>query len=408
MALFGPSRPPRPLSTVSSLARRTTYPVLAAIAFAHLLNDTVQQLIPAIYPLVKTSFHLSYGQIGLITLTFQATASLLQPFVGHLTDRRPQPFSLIAGMCCSLIGVVCLAWAGSFSALLVAVALVGVGSSIFHPEASRMAFMASGGKRGLAQSVFQLGGNTGSALGPLLAALIIMPRGQSSIALFVTVPLIGIAVLWRVAHWYRRRNALLIRRPMPPQTHERLPRRTVIISIIVLLALVFSKQVYLACMTSFYTFFLMDKFHLPVQTAQMYLFAFLLAAAAGTLLGGPIGDRYGRRPVIWASILGAAPFTLALPFADLFWTGVLSVCIGFILASAFSAILVHAQELLPGRVGLVAGLFFGFAFGMAGIGSAVLGELADHTSIDLVYRVCAFLPLIGVVTILLPKTSRTP
>lgn len=406
MSLLGARRAPQHLMTPAALARRTTYPVLLAIAFGHLLNDTVQQLIPAIYPIVKDPFGLNYGQIGMITLTFQITASLLQPFVGRYTDKHPQPLSLLVGMCCSLVGVVFLTLADSYLALLPAVALVGVGSSIFHPEASRMANLASGGRRGLAQSVFQLGGNTGSALGPLLAALVIVPIGQWAIGWFVLVPVLGLVVLTPVTRWYRRRNAMQLARPTATGAVAPLQQRSVFLAIVVLLVLIFSKQVYLASMTSYYTFYLMDRFGLSIGTAQLYLFAFLLATAVGTLLGGPIGDRYGRRPVIWASILGAAPFTMLLPFADLFWTGVLSVIIGLVLASAFSTILVHAQELMPGRVGMVSGLFYGFAFGIAGIGSALLGELADRTSIDTVYRVCAFLPLLGLVTILLPRERR--
>ena len=406
MSLLGARRAPQHLMTPAALARRTTYPVLLAIAFGHLLNDTVQQLIPAIYPIVKDPFGLNYGQIGMITLTFQITASLLQPFVGRYTDKHPQPLSLLVGMCCSLVGVVFLTLADSYLALLPAVALVGVGSSIFHPEASRMANLASGGRRGLAQSVFQLGGNTGSALGPLLAALVIVPIGQWAIGWFVLVPVLGLVVLTPVTRWYRRRNAMQLARPTATGAVAPLQQRSVFVAIVVLLVLIFSKQVYLASMTSYYTFYLIDRFGLSIGTAQLYLFAFLLATAVGTLLGGPIGDRYGRRPVIWASILGAAPFTMLLPFADLFWTGVLSVIIGLVLASAFSTILVHAQELMPGRVGMVSGLFYGFAFGIAGIGSALLGELADRTSIDTVYRVCAFLPLLGLVTILLPRERR--
>lgn len=406
MSLLGARRAPQHLMTPAALARRTTYPVLLAIAFGHLLNDTVQQLIPAIYPIVKDPFGLNYGQIGMITLTFQITASLLQPFVGRYTDKHPQPLSLLVGMCCSLVGVVFLTLADSYLALLPAVALVGVGSSIFHPEASRMANLASGGRRGLAQSVFQLGGNTGSALGPLLAALVIVPIGQCAIGWFVLVPVLGLVVLTPVTRWYRRRNAMQLARPTATGAVAPLQQRSVFVAIVVLLVLIFSKQVYLASMTSYYTFYLIDRFGLSIGTAQLYLFAFLLATAVGTLLGGPIGDRYGRRPVIWASILGAAPFTMLLPFADLFWTGVLSVIIGLVLASAFSTILVHAQELMPGRVGMVSGLFYGFAFGIAGIGSALLGELADRTSIDTVYRVCAFLPLLGLVTILLPRERR--
>lgn len=391
----------------SAFAQRTVFPVLLAISFSHLLNDTVQALIPAIYPVVKDGFHLSFAEIGLITLTFQLTASLLQPFVGHFTDKRPQPYSLIAGMCFSLAGLLALARAGSFPAILAAVALVGVGSSIFHPEASRMAHLAAGGRRGLAQAVFQLGGNAGSALGPLLAALIIVPLGQAKVSWFALLPLIAIAVLWQVAGWYKRHSAIMARRPRPVVVRHTLPRRQVAGTIAVLLALIFSKQVYLACITSYFTFFLIDKFHLPVQDAQLYLFLFLFAVAAGTLIGGPIGDRYGRKHVIWASILGAAPFTLLLPYVGLFWVSVLSVLIGLILSSAFSAILVYAQELLPGKVGMVAGLFFGFAFGMAGIGSALLGKLADATSITHVFHVCAYLPLIGLAALFLPR-DRTP
>lgn len=403
MPLRRPSRYSGPLITPTALAQRTAYPILFAIAFGHLINDTVQQLIPAIYPIVKDSFHLTFGQIGMITLTFQMTASVLQPFVGHLTDRRPQPRSLIVGMCCSMVGVILLSLAESYLALLCAVVFVGVGSSIFHPEASRMAFIASGGKRGLAQSVFQLGGNAGSALGPLLTALVIVPLGRSKIGLFVLLPVIGIAALWQVTIWYQRRTSINQRRPPPRAAKVPLARGRIAFIITILLALIFSKQVYLASMTSFFTFYLMDKFALSVQDAQLFLFAFLFAAAIGTLIGGPIGDRFGRKPVIWTSILGAAPFTLLLPFANLFWTFVLAVLIGLIISSAFSAILVYAQELMPGRVGMVAGLFFGFAFGMAGIGSALLGTLADHTSIHFVFAVCGFLPLIGLLAVFLPR-----
>lgn len=406
MAFFGARRAPAPLLTPTALRTRTAYPILVAIAIGHLLNDTVQQLVPAIYPVIKEDFGLTYAQIGLITLTFQLTASLLQPFVGLYTDKHPQPWSLLVGMCCSLIGVVFMALADSFMALLPAVALVGVGSSIFHPEASRMANMASGGRRGLAQSVFQLGGNLGSSLGPLLAALIIVPLGQRALGWFTALPILGIAVLWRVGIWYKRRNALAAARPVHSDATAPLSPRRTVFAITVLLLLIFSKQVYMASMTSYFTFYLMEKFGLAVDSAQLYLFAFLFAAAIGTLAGGPLGDKYGRRPVIWASILGAAPFTLLLPYADLFWTGILAVVIGFVLASAFTTILVHAQDLMPGRVGMVSGLFFGFAFGMAGIGSALLGELADRTSIELVYHVCAFLPLLGLVTIFLPRTGK--
>lgn len=388
--------------------QRTTFPVLFAIAFSHLLNDTVQALVPAIYPLVKESFQLNYAQIGLITLTFQLTASILQPLVGHWTDRHPRPFALVGGMGSTLIGLVVLSQAHSFGMILAAVALVGVGSSIFHPEASRMAYMASGGRRSLAQSVFQLGGNTGSAIGPLLAAAVVVPFGQATVGWFVVLPLIAMVVLWRVGQWYMR--ILAIRERHTARHAETrgtaLPRRKVVLIIATLLLLIFSKQFYLASMTSYYTFYLIGRFGLSVQEAQVQLFLFLFAAAIGTLVGGFLGDRIGYKRVVWGSILGAAPFTLALPHADLFWTSVLAFLAGFVLASAFSAILVYAQLLIPGRVGLVSGLFFGFAFGMAGLGSALLGRLADATDIDTVFRVCAFLPLLGLLCWHLPDQRR--
>ncbi len=397
-----------PQNTVKHVADRTAFSVLFAIAFSHLLNDTVQSLIPAIYPLVKESYQLSFSEIGLITLAFQLTASILQPLVGHWTDRKPQPFALVGGMVFSLAGLLLLAWAGSFHSLLMAVALVGIGSSIFHPEASRMAYVASGGKRALAQSVFQLGGNAGSALGPLLAAAIIVPLGQTKISWFSLLPLIAMVVLWRVGRWYLRMMALRThrqaRQPVVPRTP--VPRKQVIGAVTILLLLIFSKQFYLASMTSYFTFYLIGKFGVTVQVAQIQLFFFLFAAALGTLIGGLLGDRIGYKAIIWTSILGAAPFTLLLPYADAFWTTVLAIMAGFILASAFSAILVYAQLLIPGRVGLVSGLFFGFAFGMAGIGSAVLGSLADATSINTVFTVCSFLPLLGLLCVFLPKEQR--
>jgi len=398
-----------PQNTVKHVADRTAFSVLFAIAVSHLLNDTVQSLIPAIYPLVKESYQLTFSEIGLITLAFQMTASILQPLVGHWTDRRPQPFALVGGMVFSLAGLLLLAWAGSFHSLLMAVALVGIGSSIFHPEASRMAYVASGGKRALAQSVFQLGGNAGSALGPLLAAAVIVPLGQAKISWFSLLPLIAMVVLWRVGRWYLRMTALrnhrLARQPRIERTV--FSRRKVIAVVSVLLLLIFSKQFYLASMTSYFTFYLIGKFEMTVQAAQIQLFLFLFAAALGTLVGGLLGDRMGYKAIIWTSILGAAPFTLLLPYADAFWTTVLAVMAGFILASAFSAILVYAQLLIPGRVGLVSGLFFGFAFGMAGIGSAVLGSLADATSINTVFLVCSFLPLLGLLCVFLPKEQRS-
>lgn len=397
-----------PQNTVKHVADRTAFPVLFAIAFSHLLNDTIQSLIPAIYPLVKDSYQLSFAEIGLITLAFQITASILQPLVGHWTDRKARPFALVGGMVFTLAGLLLLAWAGSFRSILIAVSLVGVGSSIFHPEASRMAFVASGGKRALAQSVFQLGGNAGSALGPLLAAVVIVPLGQSRISFFSLVPLIAMVVLWRVGRWYLRMTALrnhrLARQPKVQRTP--VPRKKVIGVVTILLLLIFSKQFYLASMTSYFTFYLIGKFGVTVQAAQIQLFLFLFAAAVGTLIGGLLGDRVGYKTIIWFSILGAAPFTLLLPYADQLWTTVLAVLAGFVLASAFSAILVYAQLLIPGRVGLVSGLFFGFAFGMAGVGSAVLGSVADATSIDTVFQVCSFLPLIGLLCVLLPKEQR--
>jgi FSR family fosmidomycin resistance protein-like MFS transporter len=382
----------------------TAYAVLFAISFCHLLNDMMQALLPALYPVLKSDFDLDFGQIGLITLTFQLTASLLQPAVGYYTDLRPKPYSLVAGMGLSLLGLVVLSVAPSYPLLLLSAGLVGVGSAVFHPESSRVARMASGGQHGLAQSLFQVGGNTGSAIGPLLAAFIVVPRGQHSIVWFSAAALAGMLILARVGAWYgaHRRTA----RARTPQVIHDLPRRKVILALAVLLVLVFSKNVYLASISSYYTFYLIEKFGVPVQSAQLYLFVFLGAVAAGTIIGGPVGDRLGRKWVIWASILGVLPFTLALPYVNLFWTGVLSVAIGVILASAFSAIVVFAQELVPGRVGMVSGLFFGFAFGTAGIGAALLGDLADRTSIDLVYRICSYLPALGLLTAFLPDIER--
>jgi FSR family fosmidomycin resistance protein-like MFS transporter len=386
----------------------TMFRVLAAVSFCHLLNDMVQSLVPSIYPILKSSFHLTFTQIGFITLTFQITASLLQPVIGQFTDRKPMPYSLPIGMVFTLIGLLLLAVAPTFSILLIAASMIGMGSAVFHPESSRVARMASGGKHGFAQSFFQVGGNTGSAIGPLLAALIVLPRGQIGSAWFSIAALLGIIVLIRVSRWYKERLDHLRRRPENnAEEFIPLPRRQVIAAIAVLVALVFSKYFYLASLSSYYTFYLIAKFHVSVESSQLHLFAFLAAVAAGTLIGGPIGDRVGRKAVIWCSILGVLPFTLVLPYANLFWTGVLSVIIGFVIASAFSAILVYAQELVPGRVGMISGLFFGFAFGMGGIGAAVLGKLADVTSIVYVYKVCAYLPAIGLLTGLLPNTQKS-
>lgn len=396
-----------PLTDTKELAGKTVFPILFAISFSHLLNDTLQSLIPAIYPIVKSSFRLSFSQIGLITLTFQLAASLLQPFVGIYTDRKPQPYSLAIGMGFTLLGLVILSRAPSFEMLIISVGFVGVGSSIFHPEASRMAHMASGGRRGFAQSVFQVGGNAGSSIGPLLAALIIVPYGQSNIIWFSVLAFLAIFILINVGSWYKRKIRIKARRPAISSIHvQTLPRPKVIISVLILLVLIFSKYFYLASMSSYYTFYMIHKFGVSVQSSQVYLFIFLFSVAAGTLIGGPLGDRFGRKYVIWGSILGVAPFTLLLPHANMFWTAVLTIPIGLILASAFSAILVYAQELIPGKVGMIAGLFFGFAFGMGGIGSAVLGELADRTSIEYVFQVCAFLPLIGLITGFLPDLGK--
>jgi len=387
------------------VAEGTIFSILLSISFSHLLNDTIQSLIPSIYPLVKKSFQLSFTQVGLITLTFQLAASLLQPFVGFYTDKKPQPFSLATGMGFTLCGLVLLSFAATFGWLLLSVGLIGIGSSVFHPEASKVAYMASGGRRGLAQSIFQVGGNAGSSIGPLLAALIIVPHGKKSVIWFSVLALLAIMVLIYIGKWYQQNK----HRIRPKASHHlredgmHLSKRKVTISIIILLVLIFSKYFYLASMTSYYTFYLIDKFHVTVQSSQVHLFLFLFATAVGTFFGGPLGDKFGRKYVIWFSILGVAPFTLLLPYLNLFWTTVFSVCIGFILSSAFSAILVYAQELLPGKVGMVSGLFFGFAFGMGGIGSAVLGSLADHTSIHFVYHVCSFLPLIGLLTGFLPN-----
>ena len=396
-----------PAEAPQSQRPNTAFTILAAISFCHFLNDMVQSLIPAIYPLLKSAFHLDFGQIGLITLTGQTTASLLQPLVGLYTDRRPKPYSLTAGMGFTLIGLLLLSLAPSFGRILVAVALVGVGSAVFHPESSRVARMASGGQHGLAQSLFQVGGNAGSALGPLLAAFIVLPRGQSSIAWFSLAALLAIIVLTKVGSWSKKHHEAKSKsRAAHTENRPAVSPRRVVISIAVLIALIFSKYFYLASVITYYTFYLMHKFHVSVQNAQVHLFVFLGAVAAGTIIGGPIGDRFGRKYVIWCSILGVLPFTLALPYANLFWTGILSVVIGLILASAFSAILVYAQDLIPGKVGMISGLFFGLAFGMGGVGAALLGELADHTSVDFVYKVCAFLPVIGLLTAFLPNLEK--
>lgn len=391
--------------SAQKVAEGTVFSVLIALSVTHLLNDTLQSLIPAIYPVVKESLHLDFSQVGLITLTFQMSASLLQPVVGFITDKKPQPFSLAIGMSFTLLGLISLSMAHTFPMVLVSVALVGIGSAIFHPEASRLAYMAAGGRHGMAQSLFQVGGNAGSSLGPLLAAAIIVPLGQFHVIWFSLAALLAIFIMLRISAWYKQNTHRIKPKKSAASAvgHVQLSRGKVIFSVFILLVLIFSKYFYMTSLTSYYTFYLIDKFHVSVQSAQIHLFIFLFSIAAGTFIGGPLGDRIGRKYVIWISILGCAPFTLLMPHANLFWTSVLSVFIGVILSSAFSAILVYAQELMPGKVGMIAGLFFGFAFGMAGVGSALLGKLADATSIRYVYEVCAWLPLIGILTAFLPN-----
>ncbi|MGI4718823.1 MAG: MFS transporter [Janthinobacterium lividum] len=380
----------------------TVMQILFSVAFVHLLNDCVQAVLPAIYPLLKHEFSLSFTQIGLITLTFQCTASLLQPWIGLVTDKRPIPFLLPVGMCVTLFGVALLSMAGSFAMLLLAAGMIGVGSSTFHPEASRVARLASGGRFGFAQSLFQVGGNLGSAFGPLLAAAIIIGSGQGRIAWLMVLVLLAVAVLFKVSRWYAGHLKKATGK-IAVHAGPGLSRGRVLWGLAVLAMLVFSKYIYMASLSSYYTFYLIEKFHVSVESAQGYLFLFLAAVAAGTFAGGPIGDRIGRKRVIWFSILGAAPFTLMLPYADLFWTAVLSVVIGLVMSSAFSAIVVFAQELVPNKVGMIAGLFFGLMFGISGIGAAAMGAIADSTGIETVYRIASFLPLLGILAVLLPR-----
>jgi FSR family fosmidomycin resistance protein-like MFS transporter len=395
-------------------ANGTTFAVILSLSFCHLLNDMMQSLVPALYPILKDSYALSFGQIGLITLAFQCTASMLQPVVGMYTDRNPQPYSLMVGMGFTLVGLLLMSQANTYPLILLAAALIGMGSSVFHPEASRVARMAAGGRYGLAQSLFQVGGNMGSAAGPLLAAFIVVPAGQQSIVWFSAAAFIAMAVLFQVGGWYRRRRAesnSAASKPAArgktgtagPTTLSVLSRGRIAAAVAILVALLFSKNVYSASLGSYFTFYLIEKFGVEVQTAQLYLFAFLVGIVAGTIAGGIVGDKVGRIPVMWFSIVGALPFALMLPYANLFWTGVLAVAVAMIMASAFSAILVYAQELLPGRVGLVAGMFFGFSFGLGGLGAAALGQLADLTSIDTVYKVTPFLLLLGLLTAFLPR-----
>lgn len=389
----------------TSIASKTTLSIIVAVSVCHLINDTMQSLLSAIYPILKESYGLDYVQIGLLTLTFQCTASLLQPAIGMYTDKRPLPFSLPVGMASSLIGLLILGFAQSYWLLLVGSAFVGLGSAIFHPESSRVARLASGGRHGLAQSLFQVGGNVGSAIGPLLAAFIVLPRGQSSVAWFAAGSLVGIFILTRVGMWYaahRKANA----GKAPVSTALLFDKRTTAIALTVLTVLTLTKNAYMAGLSSYYTFFLIDKFQVGVQDAQLLLFVYLGASAVGVFLGGPIGDRFGAKFVIWFSILGVLPFTLALPYADLTWTVILTVLIGLIFSSAFSAIVVFAQELLPGRVGMIAGIFFGFAFGAGGIAAAALGALADVTGIQYVFWLCSFMPLAGLLTVFLPEMQH--
>lgn len=390
--------------------RSTAFTVLGAVSVSHLLNDTIQALMPAIYPLLKSAFALTFAQVGLMTLTQQVTASLLQPVVGYYTDRRPTPYSLVVGMTFTLIGLLVLSVAPSFLVLIAAAGLMGIGSSVFHPEASRVARMASGGRYGLAQSLFQVGGNVGSSFGPLLGAFLVVPHGQSSIAWAALLAVAAILVMWRIGRWYAAEQPALAWMSSRGSVDLRseIVGRPVARPIAILAALIFSKYFYLAGLNSYYTFFLISKFHVSVQTAEIDLFIFLAAVAAGTILGGPLADVIGVKYVIWGSILGVLPFTLMLPYANLFWTPVLTIAIGLVLASAFSAIVVYAQELVPGRVGLISGVFFGFAFGIAGIGAAILGRMADAYGIEAVYRLCAFLPAIGVLTAFLPDLDRHP
>ena len=398
----------RDFSVSQRITSRTSLGILVAISLSHLINDLLQSLLPAIYPLLKESFRLDFWEIGLITLANQLTASLLQPLVGLYTDRRPQPYSLAVGMTCTLAGLLMLAFATHLPWLLAAAAMVGVGSSVFHPESSRVARAASGGQHGLAQSLFQTGGNAGSSLGPLLAAFIVVGRGQSSVAWFALVALAGIVLLTFVGRWYAHTGAKITAAGTTVGRRVALPGSDVRRALLILVVLVFSKMVYLSSLSSYYTFYLIHRFGISIQSAQLHLFAFLAAAAAGTFIGGPIGDRLGRKFVIWTSILGVLPFTLALPYVDLQWTTVLSVVIGLVMSSAFSAILVYAQDLVPGRVGLIAGLFFGLAFGAGGLGAAALGRLADISGIDTVFHLCAWLPVLGLFTAGLPNLKPMP
>ena len=404
-----PDVTPASVATPASIAKTAAGPayiVLAGISFSHFLNDTMQSLIASVYPILKDNYALDFAQIGLITLAFQFTASLLQPVIGHFTDKKAKPFSLAAGMGFTFFGLLLLSVAQQYIVILAAAALVGLGSAVFHPESARIARLASGGRYGFAQSVFQVGGSLGTSMGPLLAALIVVPFGQPSIAWFSSIAFLAIVILWRIGLWYRPQIAA--KKAAPLAAHPDAPSsRRVMIALVVLVALLFSKQLYVSSLSSYYLFYLIDKFGVSTQTAQVYLFIFLAANAAGALFGGPLGDRFGRKYVIWFSILGALPFTLALPYAGLAASAVLTVFIGFIISSATSSIIVFAQELMPHRFGMISGVFFGFAFGIGGLGAAVLGRVADHTGIAFIYQVCAFLPAIGLLAVFLPKLPRT-
>ena len=404
-ALVAPVAVPDVTSPSVAKAAGPAYVVLVGISFSHFLNDTMQSLIASIYPILKASYALDFAQIGMITLAFQFTASLLQPVVGHFTDKKAQPFSLAVGMGSTFFGLLLLSAANHYGTILVAAALVGLGSAVFHPESARIARLASGGRYGFAQSVFQLGGSFGTSMGPVLAALIVVPFGQPSIAWFSTIAFLAIVILWRIGVWYRPQ--ITGKKPAPIHEHPDAPSpRRVRIALAVLVALLFSKQLYVSSLSSYYIFYLIDRFGVSTQTAQLYLFIFLAANAVGAFFGGPLGDRFGRKYVIWFSILGALPFTLALPYAGLFASAVLTVFIGFIISSTTSSIIVFAQELMPHRFGMISGVFFGVAFGIGGLGAAVLGRLADHTGIAFVYQLCSFLPAIGLLAVFLPKMPK--
>mgnify|MGYP006167294611 CR=1 FL=1 len=396
-------------ATINEQPQGMIIKVVGAVAVAHLLNDLIQAVLPAIYPMLKTNFSLSFAQVGLISLVYQITASLLQPWIGLYTDKHPKPFSQIYGMLFSLAGIVSLSFADNFYWILLSVVFIGTGSSIFHPESARISNLTSGGKRGLAQSIFQVGGNFGTALGPLLVALIVVPHGQMHILWFIIAAMIGLAIISKIAFWYRDHLVYRKNKVQPFINLHNLPKRKVQVSIAILLIVIFSKFFYSASLSSYYTFYIIDKFHLSIKEAQFHMFIYLIAYAVGTILGGPLGDKIGRKYVIWLSVFGAAPFALLLPYVNLFWTDVLMVVIGIIISSAFPAILVYAQELLPKKLGMVSGLFYGFAFGMGALGSALLGNLADATSIQYVYHVCSFLPLIGIICYFLPnlKSKKT-